>query len=359
MTELEFGTRLKQLRQGKGLTQQELADQLGVSNKSVSRWESGGYPDVTMLVPLARILEVSVDELLSGERPLRSFGRSDWQNLMSYAFAIGGGVMFYLLDLFMPSFICYLLYLCMMAYGIYLQRHYTYHSHWFYGANALMDFFVNMSLMSIMIGGQVIAAAIVSVQGSGVEMPQDMVGRYFGILGSWVLASLILTGVTQWIIWRTAGEARVISGYVVRKDAFEKKKLLPVLGPLVLAGFWCLYCTEYPGYIWLYEHQMKLYLALWLVVTGLVMLYLAVVRKWWMMLPAGMVQLCCMGYALVSEKSRAYSLVSERFVESSPHLNAQAYVVFGQGDSSLLAITVLLMVLYLLCCCIKIQEKRF
>ena len=41
MTELEFGERRKQYRKQKGLTQQELADLLGVSNKSVSRWESG------------------------------------------------------------------------------------------------------------------------------------------------------------------------------------------------------------------------------------------------------------------------------------------------------------------------------
>ncbi|WP_295617680.1 helix-turn-helix transcriptional regulator [uncultured Intestinimonas sp.] len=48
-----FSQRLKALRQRRGLTQQELADRLGVSNKSVSRWESGGYPDVPLLVPLA------------------------------------------------------------------------------------------------------------------------------------------------------------------------------------------------------------------------------------------------------------------------------------------------------------------
>ena len=51
-----FSQRLKALRQRRGLTQQELADRLGVSNKSVSRWESGGYPDVPLLVPLARTL---------------------------------------------------------------------------------------------------------------------------------------------------------------------------------------------------------------------------------------------------------------------------------------------------------------
>lgn len=42
MAELEFSERLKRLRKARGMTQQELADQLGVSNKSVSRWESGG-----------------------------------------------------------------------------------------------------------------------------------------------------------------------------------------------------------------------------------------------------------------------------------------------------------------------------
>ena len=41
MTEMEFAERLKRFRKAKNLTQQELADQLGVSNKSVSRWESG------------------------------------------------------------------------------------------------------------------------------------------------------------------------------------------------------------------------------------------------------------------------------------------------------------------------------
>ena len=47
MNEQNFSERLKTFRKQKGLTQQQLADLLNVSNKSVSRWESmGGYPDI-------------------------------------------------------------------------------------------------------------------------------------------------------------------------------------------------------------------------------------------------------------------------------------------------------------------------
>ena len=94
MAELEFSERLKRLRKARGMTQQELADQLGVSNKSVSRWESGGgYPDVALLEPLARALGVTVDELLSNTPAVPRLGAADWQNLLSFAFAIGGGIL--------------------------------------------------------------------------------------------------------------------------------------------------------------------------------------------------------------------------------------------------------------------------
>ena len=55
-------------RKAIGLTQKELADRLGVTNKAVSKWETGGgMPDISVLQKLSRILEVSVDELLAGE----------------------------------------------------------------------------------------------------------------------------------------------------------------------------------------------------------------------------------------------------------------------------------------------------
>jgi transcriptional regulator with XRE-family HTH domain len=54
-------------RKEKGMTQRELAEKLHISNKAVSRWETGaGFPDVSLLEPLAEALDVTVTELLSG-----------------------------------------------------------------------------------------------------------------------------------------------------------------------------------------------------------------------------------------------------------------------------------------------------
>lgn len=65
----KFGLFLTQLRKEKGFTQQELADQLFVSNKAVSKWERGqSLPDISLLTPLAELLGVTVTELLKGER---------------------------------------------------------------------------------------------------------------------------------------------------------------------------------------------------------------------------------------------------------------------------------------------------
>lgn len=65
---VEFGEKLKQIREAKGMTQQTLADQLYVTRQAVSRWECGArYPDLLTAKKIAAILEVSIDELLSGE----------------------------------------------------------------------------------------------------------------------------------------------------------------------------------------------------------------------------------------------------------------------------------------------------
>lgn len=68
MNNNKFGETIVLLRKEKGMTQKELADKLGVTDKAVSRWETGkNYPDIETLKKLAEVLEVSVNELLQGD----------------------------------------------------------------------------------------------------------------------------------------------------------------------------------------------------------------------------------------------------------------------------------------------------
>lgn len=65
----KVGAFVAALRKEKGLTQKQLAQKLRVSDKTVSKWErGGGLPDISMLIPLAGELGVSVSELLAGQR---------------------------------------------------------------------------------------------------------------------------------------------------------------------------------------------------------------------------------------------------------------------------------------------------
>lgn len=69
MDQAKVGKFIARLRKEQGLTQEALGRKLGVTNKTVSRWENGNYmPDIELLVPLGEALGVSVNELLSAER---------------------------------------------------------------------------------------------------------------------------------------------------------------------------------------------------------------------------------------------------------------------------------------------------
>ncbi len=69
MNSIRCGKFIAELRKDKKWTQTELAQAVGVTDKAVSRWETGkGYPDVSILKPLADMLGVTVNELLNGER---------------------------------------------------------------------------------------------------------------------------------------------------------------------------------------------------------------------------------------------------------------------------------------------------
>lgn len=67
MNQYVTGAVIKRLREKQKLTQVELAEMLNVSDKTVSKWENGrGYPDITLLEPIAKALNISTIELLSG-----------------------------------------------------------------------------------------------------------------------------------------------------------------------------------------------------------------------------------------------------------------------------------------------------
>ena len=69
MNQIEIGKFIAEERKKKNYTQRQLSDIIGISDKTVSKWECGkGFPEVSLLLPLCQELEITVNELLSGKR---------------------------------------------------------------------------------------------------------------------------------------------------------------------------------------------------------------------------------------------------------------------------------------------------
>ena len=69
MDQEKIGKFIKEERKNKKLSQEELGELLGVSNRSISKWETGvSLPDISLFKPLCEVLDISYNELLSGER---------------------------------------------------------------------------------------------------------------------------------------------------------------------------------------------------------------------------------------------------------------------------------------------------
>ena len=99
MTKQTFGSTIAALRKEKGMTQLELAQSMGVTDKAVSKWERNlSFPDVASLPKLAELLGVSVDELLEAktsaqEEPTRNKVRALAELVLkAVALAMGVGV---------------------------------------------------------------------------------------------------------------------------------------------------------------------------------------------------------------------------------------------------------------------------
>ena len=69
MDQVRVGKYIASLRKQASLTQEELGEKLGVTNKTVSRWENGNYmPDIEMLQLLSKVFDVGINDLLAGEK---------------------------------------------------------------------------------------------------------------------------------------------------------------------------------------------------------------------------------------------------------------------------------------------------
>ena len=103
---MEFNEKLQELRKQKGLTQEQLAEQLYVSRAAVSKWESGrGYPNIDSLKEISKYFEVSLDELLSSEEILtvaEEDNRQKIHNLQDVVFGLldCSIIMFFILPFF-------------------------------------------------------------------------------------------------------------------------------------------------------------------------------------------------------------------------------------------------------------------
>ncbi len=89
----KFGNYICRLREEKGMTQTELSFKLDVSDKTVSKWETAkGYPDISLLEPLAKVFGISVAELISGKTVSNSNVSANMMRSKFYVCPICGNV---------------------------------------------------------------------------------------------------------------------------------------------------------------------------------------------------------------------------------------------------------------------------
>ncbi|MBQ3432268.1 MAG: helix-turn-helix domain-containing protein [Clostridia bacterium] len=87
------GSVIRSLREGKGMTQEQLAQKLFLSSKTISKWETGnGFPDISLLEPLAAALNISVIELLNGAEIRNTNASSNMKKCKWYVCPVCGNV---------------------------------------------------------------------------------------------------------------------------------------------------------------------------------------------------------------------------------------------------------------------------
>ena len=123
MDQIKIGAFLKSLRKEKNMTQEQLAEQLGVSNRTVSRWETGSnMPDISLLTEIAEFYDVSIPEIIHGERKseeMREDIKEVAETMSDYAKAEKEKVVKSIRDMSIIGFIALIVYMALGETGVY------------------------------------------------------------------------------------------------------------------------------------------------------------------------------------------------------------------------------------------------
>lgn len=122
-----FSKKCIQLRKKYHMTQQELADQLNVSNKTVSRWETNeSYPDIEILTQIAEIFHVSIDYLLKDHDDFKELDKFDIISYFPWIIALLAILTYYIfMNLSIPVVFSFIIYYFIMRFSYQFLKQYT------------------------------------------------------------------------------------------------------------------------------------------------------------------------------------------------------------------------------------------
>lgn len=152
MNENVFSKKLISLRKSYHMTQQDLADQLCISNKTVSRWETNeSYPDIELLPKIADIFHVSVDYLLKDHDDFKELDKMDIVSYLPWLISLAGVLVYYVFTaLSISSLFSFMIYYFIMKFSYQFLKKYTDRKNGktLVQLNTVANFFVIQSLTS-------------------------------------------------------------------------------------------------------------------------------------------------------------------------------------------------------------------
>ena len=129
MDQRKIGTFLKELRKEKGITQEQMAEELGVSGRTISRWETGSnMPDISLLVEIAEFFDVSIPEIIKGERKsedMKDEAKEVAETMSDYAKAEKEQLVKSIRNLSIMGLIAFIVYMVLGKTGVYDSNNVT------------------------------------------------------------------------------------------------------------------------------------------------------------------------------------------------------------------------------------------